>query len=135
MQPSGCSEKKVRRNKMNKKSLYLRRQSRNRHTVKSSMKSPKPRLSVFRSNHHIYAQVIDDEKGMTLASASTVDQALKGQIKKGWNLDAAEAVGKAVAERAKKAGIASVVFDRGAYPFHGRVKALATAARSGGLEF
>lgn len=120
---------------MNKKSLYLRRQTRNRYAVKSAMKTPKPRLSVFRSNQNIYAQIIDDVKGVTLASASTIDQALKAQVKKGWDLSAAEAVGKAVAERAKKVGVSAVVFDRGAYPFHGRVKALAMAARSGGLEF
>ena len=118
-----------------KRALHLRRQKRNRHAVKTSMKVKKPRLSVFRSNQHIYAQIIDDEKGITLASASTVDQGLRSQIKKGWDVAAAESVGKALAERAKKLGVAGVVFDRGAYPYHGRVKALAMGARSGGLDF
>ena len=121
---------------MNKKRvLYSRRQARNRFAVKSAMKTKKPRLSVFRSNFHIYAQIIDDVKGITLASASTADQTLRAQIKKGWDVAAAETVGKALAERAKKAGVGDVVFDRGAYPYHGRVKALAQGARAGGLEF
>jgi len=92
----------------------------------------RPRLAVFRSVAHIYAQVIDDSKGVTLASASSVD---KGAKTNGGNLAAAKTIGKLVAERAKEKGIAKVVFDRGGYPYHGRVKALADAARAAGLEF
>ncbi|HCI48550.1 MAG: 50S ribosomal protein L18 [Alphaproteobacteria bacterium RIFCSPLOWO2_01_FULL_45_8] len=118
-----------------KKELSNRRQYRNRWAIKSLSKTKKPRLSVFRSNQHIYAQIIDDEKGVTLASASSLDQKLKAQIQKGWNIASAEAVGIALAERAQKAGIKAVVFDRGPYIYHGRVKALAMGARSGGLDF
>jgi len=92
----------------------------------------RPRLAVFRSVAHIYVQVIDDAKGATLVSASTVD---KGGKTKGGNVAAATAIGKLVAERAKEKGIQKVVFDRGGYQYHGRVKALADAARSAGLEF
>jgi large subunit ribosomal protein L18 len=92
-------------------------------------------LSVFRSSKQIYAQVIDDAHGVTLAAASTLDASLKGALKTGADKDAAIAVGKLVAERAKAAGVSKVVFDRGAYMYHGRVKALANAAREGGLEF
>ncbi len=92
----------------------------------------RPRLAVFRSVAHIYAQVIDDTKGNTLVSASSVD---KGARTNGGNLAAAKTIGKLVAERAKEKGIAKVVFDRGGYPYHGRVKALADAARAAGLEF
>jgi large subunit ribosomal protein L18 len=95
----------------------------------------RPRLSVHRSLKNIYAQVIDDTNGRTLASASTLDKELKAAIKSGGNKDAAVAVGKLVAQRAVQAGIKEVVFDRGAYLFHGRVKALADAAREGGLSF
>jgi large subunit ribosomal protein L18 len=92
----------------------------------------RPRLAVFRSVAHIYAQIIDDTKGNTLASASSVD---KGARTNGGNLAAAKTIGKLVAERAKEKGIAKVVFDRGGYPYHGRVKALADAARAAGREF
>jgi large subunit ribosomal protein L18 len=92
----------------------------------------RPRLAVFRSVAHIYAQVIDDSQGKTLVSASSVD---KGGRTNGGNVAAAKAIGKAVAERAKEKGIQRVVFDRGGYPYHGRVKALADAARAAGLEF
>jgi large subunit ribosomal protein L18 len=92
----------------------------------------RPRLAVFRSVAHIYAQVIDDQAGTTLVSASSVDKAGKT---KGGNVAAAKAIGKLVAERAKEKGIKSVVFDRGGYQYHGRVKALADAARAAGLEF
>ncbi len=95
----------------------------------------RPRLSVFRSGRQIYAQVIDDIKGVTLASASTMDADVKGKLKSGATKDAAEQVGKLVAERAKKAGVEKVVFDRGRYLYHGRVKALAEGARAGGLNF
>ena len=93
------------------------------------------RLSVFRSSKHIYVQIIDDTKGATLAAASTLEEALRGDGKKGANISAAKAVGKLIAERAKEKGITSVVFDRGGYLYHGRIKALADAAREGGLSF
>jgi large subunit ribosomal protein L18 len=95
--------------------------------------SGKPRLSVHRSGKHIYAQVIDDADGKTLAAASTLDKELQG--KTNATREGAAAVGKAIAARAKEAGVSSVVFDRGGFLFHGRVKALADAAREGGLEF
>ncbi len=93
------------------------------------------RLSVHRSSKHIYAQVIDDTKGHTIAAASTLDKSLKTSLKTGADTAAAAAVGKLIAERAIKAGAKEVVFDRGPYIFHGRVKALADAAREGGLSF
>jgi large subunit ribosomal protein L18 len=100
----------------------------------------RPRLSVFRSGKHIYAQVIDDGQGRTLAAASSLDKALReavkaGELKTGADKAAAAAVGKLVAERALAAGVTAVVFDRGSYLYHGRVKALAEAAREGGLAF
>ncbi|MFQ5562383.1 MAG: 50S ribosomal protein L18 [Parvularculaceae bacterium] len=95
----------------------------------------RPRLSIFRSSKNISAQVIDDSKGHTLASASSLDAALRETIAKGSNQEAAAAVGKALAERAQKAGVKDVVFDRGGYLYHGRVKALADAARDAGLNF
>ncbi len=95
----------------------------------------RPRLSVFRSDRHMYAQVIDDGSGRTLAAASTLDADLKGKLKGSANTEAAAEVGKLVAARATKAGVKEVVFDRGPYLFHGRVKALADAAREGGLSF
>jgi large subunit ribosomal protein L18 len=93
------------------------------------------RLSVFRSSKHIYAQVIDDVKGNTLASASSIEKDMRGGMKNGANIAAAKAVGKLLAERAGAKGIKDVVFDRGGYLYHGRVKALAEAAREGGLKF
>ena len=95
----------------------------------------RPRLCVFRSNAHIYAQVVDDSKGATLAAASTVDEEAKGAVKNGGNIAAAKAVGTMVAKRALDKGISAVVFDRGGYIYHGRVKALAEAARAAGLKF
>lgn len=95
----------------------------------------RPRLSVFRSSKHIYAQVIDDLKGVTLASASSLEKSLREGSKTGADIEAASAVGKLVAERAVKNGVKEVVFDRGQYLYHGRVKALADAAREGGLSF
>ena len=95
----------------------------------------RPRLSVFRSSKHIYAQVIDDAQGGTVAAASSLDKGLRGALRTGADKAAAAAVGKLVAERALAAGIKEVVFDRGAYLYHGRVKALADAAREGGLAF
>jgi large subunit ribosomal protein L18 len=93
------------------------------------------RLSVFRSSKHIYAQVIDDRKGATLASASSLEKDMRASLKTGADITAAKAVGKRVAERAAAAGVKDVVFDRGSYLYHGRVKALADAAREGGLNF
>jgi large subunit ribosomal protein L18 len=93
------------------------------------------RLSVFRSSKHIYAQVIDDTHGETLAAASSLEKTLRDGAKTGANVDAAKAVGKLVAERALQKGIDAVVFDRGSYLYHGRIKALADAAREGGLKF
>jgi large subunit ribosomal protein L18 len=93
------------------------------------------RLSVFRSSKHIYAQVIDDDEGVTIASASSMEKPTRGALKTGANIEAAKAVGKLIAERAKEKGVKDVVFDRGSYLYHGRVKALADAAREGGLNF
>jgi large subunit ribosomal protein L18 len=95
----------------------------------------RPRLCVNRTNAHIYAQLIDDETGATLASASSLDAELKGSLKSGANIDAAKAVGEAVGRRAIEAGVTEVVFDRGGRLYHGRVKALADGARSAGLKF
>jgi large subunit ribosomal protein L18 len=113
---------------------FLRRSRRVRGTLKRAA-SGRARLSVFRSSRHIYAQVIDDRAGKTLAAASTLDKDLKTSLPKGSDLAAAQAVGKLVAERAIKAGVKDVVFDRGGYLYHGRVKALADAAREAGLNF
>ena len=111
-----------------------RRKKRVRQQLKTAANG-RPRLSVYRSSQNIYAQVIDDTAGKTIAAASTLEKDLKGALKTGANKDAAVAVGKLVAERAIKAGIKEVVFDRGSYLYHGRVKALADAARDGGLSF
>jgi len=113
---------------------FLRRAHRVRHTLKKRAHG-RARLSVFRSSKQIYAQVIDDSTGRTVAAASTLDKDLKGSLKKGSDLAAAQAVGKLVAERALQAGVNKVVFDRGGYLYHGRVKALADAAREAGLNF
>src|SRR3954464_15597293 len=113
-------------------SLFDRRRRRGRPSLRQRA-AGKPRLSVHRSGRHIYAQVIDDTAGKTIAAASSLDKDIKG--KTGATRDSAAAVGKALAERAKKAGVSTVVFDRGGFLFHGRVKALADAAREGGLEF
>ena len=117
---------------MAKLSLFDRRKRRVR-TALRARAAGKPRLSVHRSGKHIYAQVIDDAAGKTLASASTIDKDLRKDG--GATATAAATVGKTLAERAKQAGVSSVVFDRGGFLFHGRVKALADAAREGGLEF
>ena len=95
----------------------------------------RPRLCVYRSLEHIYAQVIDDGSGKTLVAASSVDKETKKGLKGGGNIAAAKVIGKAIAERAKAAGVNKVVFDRGGYKYHGRVKALADAAREAGLQF
>jgi large subunit ribosomal protein L18 len=115
-------------------SLFQRRRQRVRYRLRQAAKG-RLRLSVFRSSLHIYAQIIDDAAGRTLAAASSVDRDLKSTLKSGSNKDAAAAVGKLIAARAKAAGIERVVFDRGGYLFHGRLKALADAAREGGLDF
>jgi large subunit ribosomal protein L18 len=114
------------------KALFARRQRRARYALRKAANG-RPRLSVFRSGKHIYAQVIDDRKGVTLAAASSLDEAFTA--KTGANKDAAASVGKLIAERAIAAGVKAVVFDRGGYQYHGRVAALATAAREGGLSF
>jgi large subunit ribosomal protein L18 len=119
---------------MNSRELQTRRRRRNRHHL-GKAGGGRPRLSVHRSGKHIYAQVIDDVAGKTLAAASTVDKDLRGKLKSGSNIAAAAEVGKLVAERAGKAGVKEVVFDRGGFIYHGRVKALAEAAREGGLSF
>ena len=117
---------------MAKLSLFERRRRRVRTALKARSGS-RPRLSIHRSGKHIYAQVIDDERGHTVAAASTLDKDVRGTI--GSNAAAAAEVGKRIAEAATKAGVSKVVFDRGGFLFHGRVKALADAAREGGLEF
>ncbi len=114
--------------------LFDRRKRRLRTSIRHKA-TGRPRLSVFRSSKHIYAQVIDDAKGVTVAAASSLDTDLKGKLKTGADVGAAKEVGRLVAERAIKAGIKDVVFDRGGYIFHGRIKALADAAREGGLSF
>ena len=119
---------------LRKQSTSEKRKARVRRTL-AKHNHGRPRLSVHRSSEHIYAQVIDDAKGVTVAAASSLDKDLKASLKTGADKAAAAAVGKLVAERAKKAGIAEVVFDRGEYLFHGRVKALADGAREGGLTF
>ena len=113
-------------------SLFAKRRRRNR-TALRARAGTRPRLSVHRSGKHIYAQVIDDAAGTTVASASTLEKDVRGTS--GANIDAATAVGTRLAEAAKAAGVTQVVFDRGGFLFHGRVKALATAAREAGLEF
>lgn len=118
----------------NLKKLFERRKDRVRYKL-ARVSSDKVRLSVFRSKNHMYAQVIDDKAQKTLAAASTLDKEFKGKLKATSNVAAAEKVGKLVAERAVKAGVTQVVFDRGGYIYHGRVKALADAARSAGLSF
>ena len=119
---------------MANKTTTERRAARVRRAVKAAANG-RPRLSVHRSSKNIYAQIIDDAAGVTLAAASTLDASLKSSLKTGADKAAAEAVGKLVAERAVAAGVKEVVFDRGRFIYHGRVKALADAAREGGLEF
>jgi large subunit ribosomal protein L18 len=111
-----------------------RRKARVRRTLRARAYG-KPRLSVFRSSKQIYAQIIDDEKGATLAAASSIEKLQREALKTGADVEAAKAIGKLVAERALAAGVTEVVFDRGAYMYHGRVKALADGAREGGLVF
>ena len=112
----------------------MRRQGRVRGTLRRAAGERK-RLSVYRSSKHIYAQVIDDRKGATIVAASSLEKELRGSLKTGADVGAAKVVGKLVAERAAAKGVKDVVFDRGHYLYHGRVKALADAAREGGLNF
>ncbi|HAN97777.1 MAG TPA: 50S ribosomal protein L18 [Planctomycetaceae bacterium] len=113
------------------------RRTRRRYRVRNVLRGNlnRPRLSVFRSHKHIYAQIVDDEKGVTLASASTRDKGIAGEVGYGGNVEAAKKIGQLLAERALAAGIKQVQFDRGHYRYHGRVAELAEAARAGGLEF
>jgi len=114
----------------------LQRQRRKRHVRKKVTGTPaRPRLTVFRSEKNIYAQIIDDLAGRTLVAASTMEKALRQSAGHGGNKQAAQTVGRQLAEKAAKAGIKKVVFDRNGYPYHGRVRELAEAARKGGLEF
>jgi large subunit ribosomal protein L18 len=121
---------------LSREELFERRKRRARYKLRK-VSGGQPRLSVFRSSKHIYAQVIDDVKGVTIAAASTLDEETKKALAKGKGADkdAAAVVGKLVAQRAKKAGVTAVVFDRGGYIYHGRVKALGDAARESGLKF
>jgi len=114
--------------------LFIRRRRRNRASI-AKLAGGKPRLSVHRSSKNIYAQIIDDNSGATIVAASTLDRELRGSLKSGANIAAASAIGKLVAERAMKQGISNVVFDRGGFIYHGRVRALADAAREAGLKF
>lgn len=120
-------------NKIDKNAIRRRKHVRVRNKIAGT--SSRPRLCVFRSNTNIYAQIIDDEAGKTLVSASTLDKEVKASIENGSNKEGAAAVGKKIAERALAANINEVVFDRGGYIFHGRVAALAEAAREAGLKF
>lgn len=115
----------------------LRQRMRRRFRVRRHIRgtAERPRLAVFRTHKHIYAQVVDDSTGRTLASASSMDKVLRDGLGFGGNKQAAEAIGKAVAERAKAAGVSQVCFDRGSFRYHGRVAALADAARAAGLQF
>ncbi|MBT3172713.1 MAG: 50S ribosomal protein L18 [Rhodospirillaceae bacterium] len=117
-----------------KQELFKRRKKRSRARLRR-LGSGRPRLSVFRSGKHIYAQVIDDGEGKIVVAASSLEKEVRGELKTGADKEAAGRIGKSIAERAIAAGIKDVVFDRGAYRYHGRVKALAEAAREGGLNF
>ena len=116
------------------KQLFERRKRRVRGNLRG-VSAGRPRLSVFRSNRHIYAQVIDDARGVTVAAASSLEKMMRDDLKGGSDKQAAKRIGTLIAERAVAAGVTEVVFDRGGYLFHGRVKALADAAREGGLTF
>ena len=119
---------------LNKQKRDIKRKKRNRYSLKKHSSS-KPRLSVYRSNQHIYAQIIDDINGTTLYAASTMDKGFQKKKAFGGNISAAKEIGSIIAKTASKAGVKEVVFDRGAYLYHGRVKALAEAARGNGLVF
>ncbi|PNS00012.1 50S ribosomal protein L18 [Petrotoga miotherma DSM 10691] len=118
---------------LDKKALRRKRHLRVRKKVRGTRE--KPRLTVFKSQKHIYAQIIDDTKGVTLVSASTTQKQLKEKLEKTWDENAAKEVGKLIAEKAKEKGITEIVFDRSGYKYHGKVKALAEAARETGLKF
>ena len=122
---------------MKHEKINNRQRTRRRYRVRNRVKrdATRPRLSIFRSRQHMYAQVIDDARGTTLASASTTDKELKSDVKYGGNKAAAQAVGRAIAARAQAAGVQQVAFDRREYQYHGRVAALAEAARAAGLAF
>lgn len=120
-------------NKLDRKLNRITRHRRIRRRLEGS--TERPRLCVYRSNKHIYAQIIDDSTAATIVCASTLDAELKDKVGKSWNVDSAKHVGQLVAERAKAKGVSSVVFDRGGYIYHGRVAAVAEAAREAGLEF
>ncbi|WCR26351.1 50S ribosomal protein L18 [Paenibacillus thiaminolyticus] len=119
--------------KANKNKARLKRHLRVRKKIEGT--TARPRLNVFRSSKHIYAQLIDDVKGVTIADASTMDKELREEIKNGGSVEAASKVGELIAKRAKAQGYDNVVFDRGGYLYHGRIQALAEAAREAGLEF
>ena len=118
----------------NQNKVVARRKARVRRVIRARA-AGKPRLSVHRTSKQIYAQIIDDTKGVTVCAASSLEKDQRGALKTGANVEAAKAIGKLIAERATKAGIKDVVFDRGAYMYHGRVAALAEGAREGGLQF
>src|SRR5438094_71772 len=126
-------EEQIRMRLEDKERLRKKRHRRVRYKINGT--AERPRLNVSRSLQHIYAQLIDDTTGRTLAAASTLDASLRGNLEKSGNVEAAKAVGKLIAERGKEKGVTSVVFDRGGYKYHGRVQALADAAREGGLQF
>lgn len=119
--------------RVDRKAVRAKRRMRLRNKLRGT--TERPRLSVFRSLNNIYAQIIDDEKGVTLAAASSLSPELKEKVSTGGNIEAAKAVGELIAKKALDAGIKNVVFDRAGYIYHGRVKSLADAAREGGLEF
>jgi len=118
----------------NARQALERRRARVRRTLRAAANG-RPRLSVFRSSKHIYAQIIDDAKGETIVAASSIEKDLRGSLKTGADIEAAKAIGKLLAERAVSKGVKDILFDRGGYLFHGRVKALADAAREAGLNF
>ncbi|MBM7853842.1 large subunit ribosomal protein L18 [Desulfohalotomaculum tongense] len=119
--------------KPDRKAIRAKRRQRLRNKLRGT--AERPRLNVYRSLNHIYAQVIDDDKGVTLVAASSLSPELKGKLETGGNIEAAKEVGKLIAKKALDSGVKKVVFDRAGYIYHGRVKALAEAAREGGLDF
>ena len=120
-------------NKKSKAEVRVKKHNRLRFHIAGT--AEKPRLAVFRSNNHMYAQVIDDSKGITIAAASTVEKDIKAKLEKTNNIDAASMIGTVIAERALEKGVKTVVYDRGGFLYHGKIKALADAAREAGLEF
>ncbi|QOV88217.1 50S ribosomal protein L18 [Humisphaera borealis] len=120
-----------------KQTLRAARLQRRKYSIRKTLSgdAARPRLAVFRSDKHIYAQIIDDIAGKTLVSAATTEKDVRGELPNGGNIKGAVLVGKAIAERAKAAGVTKIAFDRGGQRYHGRIKALADAAREGGLQF